>query len=124
MPTWCGLPNANAEFEHAAQFRSRHAGVVHFCFGDGSVRMLRSGSSWIDWWNGDLPAMFPSNYSSEWWVFQELAGKSDGGTRGALAFWIDHDKADRVPSLRIVGGHDQPRNGESSNRASRSAGLS
>jgi prepilin-type N-terminal cleavage/methylation domain-containing protein len=47
------------------KFGSRHATVVQFCFGDGSVRGLRYGTSgtWL---------------SPDWWVLQQLAGINDG----------------------------------------------
>jgi prepilin-type N-terminal cleavage/methylation domain-containing protein len=56
-------------------YDSMHPGIVQFCFADGSVRGLKHGSSY---WNGTGP--FPPE-SSDWWVFQELAGMRDGGSR-------------------------------------------
>jgi prepilin-type N-terminal cleavage/methylation domain-containing protein/prepilin-type processing-associated H-X9-DG protein len=81
MPTWGGLPTGGEAFVHATHFGSRHTGVVHFCFADGSVRAVRPGGSWVDWWNGGLAAGFPNGYPTDWWVLQELAGMGDGGTR-------------------------------------------
>jgi prepilin-type N-terminal cleavage/methylation domain-containing protein len=81
VPTWGGLPSEGAGDLAAAHFSSRHVAVVHFAFGDGSVRGLRRGSSWIDWANGDLASLYPSGYPADWWVFQELAGMADGGAR-------------------------------------------
>ena len=63
------------------QFGSRHPGGVQFCLADGSVRALKRGGSWIDWNNGELASRFPNNYPADWWVFQELAGVADGGSR-------------------------------------------
>jgi type II secretory pathway pseudopilin PulG len=47
------------------KFGSRHAKVVQFCFGDGSVRGLRHGTTgkWL---------------SPDWWILQQLAGIEDG----------------------------------------------
>lgn len=59
-----GLPNNAAWYT----FGSRHTGVVLFCFGDGSVRSVRRGGS-------------ESFFSNTWYVFQEMAGMQDGGTR-------------------------------------------
>jgi hypothetical protein len=55
--------------------------VVQFCFADGSVRSLRKGGSFIDYWNWDLANLWPDRYPQGWWVFQELAGMQDGGIR-------------------------------------------
>jgi prepilin-type N-terminal cleavage/methylation domain-containing protein/prepilin-type processing-associated H-X9-DG protein len=81
MPTWGGLPRGGDDFLFALHFNSRHPGVVQFCFADGSVRPLRRGNSWIDYWNWDLADLWPDRYPQDWWVFQELAGMRDGGTR-------------------------------------------
>jgi prepilin-type N-terminal cleavage/methylation domain-containing protein/prepilin-type processing-associated H-X9-DG protein len=81
MPTWGGLPRGGEDFQFAIHFASKHPGLVQFCFADGSVRRLRTGSSWIDWYNWDLANLWPDRYPSDWWVFQELAGLRDGGAR-------------------------------------------
>jgi hypothetical protein len=58
-------------------FSSRHTAVVHFAFGDGSVRGLVMGRS------GWKLSGWPPNSSppTDWYAFQELAGWRDGGTR-------------------------------------------
>src|SRR5262249_17844009 len=38
VPTWGGVPREGARDLAAAHFSSRHVAVVHFAFGDGSVR--------------------------------------------------------------------------------------
>jgi prepilin-type N-terminal cleavage/methylation domain-containing protein len=81
VPTWTDLPWGTEDFQFAAQFSSKHVGVVQFCFADGSVHSLRKGTSWIDWWNWDLANLWPDRYPQDWWVLQELAGMRDGGTR-------------------------------------------
>jgi prepilin-type N-terminal cleavage/methylation domain-containing protein len=48
------------------QFSSNHSGVVQFAYGDGSVRGLRPGET-------------ATAYSRDWYLFQQLAGWSDGG---------------------------------------------
>jgi prepilin-type N-terminal cleavage/methylation domain-containing protein len=80
MPTWSGLPPPRRDFMYGAHFASKHTGVVQFCFADGSVRPLRTGNSWIDWWNWELANLHPNSYPTDWWVFQQLAGMRDGGT--------------------------------------------
>ena len=80
-PTWSGLQPGPLPWNHPANFSSKHPGVVHFCLADGSVRRLRKGTSWIDWWNWDLSNLWPDRYPPGWWVFQEMAGMRDGGTR-------------------------------------------
>jgi hypothetical protein len=47
------------------KFGSRHAAVVQFAFGDGSVRGLRYGTTGIA-------------FSPDWWILQQLAGVNDG----------------------------------------------
>src|SRR5262249_46654226 len=83
MPTWSGLAGGGEPFQFATQFGSKHAGVVQFCFADGSVRGLRKGNSWIDWWNWELADLYPDRYPPGWWVLQELAGGNDGGVRNS-----------------------------------------
>jgi hypothetical protein len=81
MATFQGLrpcttspPNAgnNATECSWASFSSRHTGLVLFCFGDGSVRGIKSGTSY----QRDPPG-------SGWWAFQAVAGMSDGDLRGS-----------------------------------------
>jgi prepilin-type N-terminal cleavage/methylation domain-containing protein/prepilin-type processing-associated H-X9-DG protein len=63
-------------------FSSAHAGVVQFCFADGSVRPLKHGNS--DWYSLSSPPIkypWPPPESSPWWMLQELAGMRDGGVR-------------------------------------------
>src|SRR5262249_36577593 len=62
-------PPANANLAGINYFGSRHAGVVNFCFGDGSVRTLRPGSTGV---------RNPTTAGSDWYVLQSLAGMSDG----------------------------------------------
>jgi prepilin-type N-terminal cleavage/methylation domain-containing protein/prepilin-type processing-associated H-X9-DG protein len=83
MPTWGGLPRGSEDFLFAVHFSSKHSGLVQFCFADGSVRRLKRGNSWIDYWNWDLADRWPNNYPNDWWVLQELAGMRDGGNRNA-----------------------------------------
>jgi prepilin-type N-terminal cleavage/methylation domain-containing protein/prepilin-type processing-associated H-X9-DG protein len=76
LATFKGLPQATPSNPHAddfGNFGSRHPGVVQFVFVDGSVRALRRGTT-------------STRFSEDWYVFQELAGYKDGGTRdpGAL----------------------------------------
>jgi prepilin-type N-terminal cleavage/methylation domain-containing protein len=69
MPTRHGL---RSDFKNLswAQFGSRHTGgIVQFCMGDGSVRGLRGGSS-----------AQTNPVSSDWVVYQQLAGMADGET--------------------------------------------
>jgi prepilin-type N-terminal cleavage/methylation domain-containing protein/prepilin-type processing-associated H-X9-DG protein len=80
IPTWHGLPRDGMDND-ALPFSSKHPGVVQFCFADGSVRALRKGTSWIDYDGWDLANLWPDQYPPGWWVFQELAGMRDGGTR-------------------------------------------
>ncbi len=81
LPTWGGLPPKGQKDYYPPVFASRHPDVVQFCFVDGSVRGLRPGSSYIDWWNWDLANLFPNNYPRDWWLFQQLAGMRDGGAQ-------------------------------------------
>ncbi len=70
------------------QFSSKHTGVVHFAFADGSVHPLRRATVWTDilststppgpngGWNSNNPpdhAAYPA-----WWVLQYMAGMADG----------------------------------------------
>jgi uncharacterized protein DUF1559 len=81
LPTWNGLAPGPLPWQHAANFMSKHPGVVYFCLADGHVKPLRKGSSWIDYWNWDLSNLWPDRYPHDWWVFQEMAGIRDGGAR-------------------------------------------
>ena len=63
LPTQYGL--GQGQKARSLSFSSNHAGVVQFCFCDGSVRALRTGQS----------ATVGSN---DWWVLQQLAGVRDG----------------------------------------------
>jgi prepilin-type processing-associated H-X9-DG protein len=80
-PTWGGLPRDGQDPVSVNLFDSKHPDVVQFCFADGSVRRLRKGTSYIDYDNWDLADLWPDRYPEGWWVFQELAGVWDGGTR-------------------------------------------
>jgi prepilin-type N-terminal cleavage/methylation domain-containing protein len=51
------------------RFSSRHAAVVQFCFGDGSVRGVRFGQT--AWLGSGMP-------SEDWALLQQLAGRRDG----------------------------------------------
>jgi prepilin-type N-terminal cleavage/methylation domain-containing protein/prepilin-type processing-associated H-X9-DG protein len=81
MPTWGGLPRGGESFVFPFNFSSKHPGVVHFCFADGHVHRLRKGGSSVDWFDWALVDLWPDHYPADWWVLQELAGMSDGGTR-------------------------------------------
>jgi prepilin-type N-terminal cleavage/methylation domain-containing protein len=89
IPTWGGLPRDGQDPLKPVQFDSKHPGIVQFGFADGSVRSLRKGTSWIDWDNWDLADLWPDQYPPGWWVFQELAGMRDGGTRDRSALVND-----------------------------------
>jgi prepilin-type N-terminal cleavage/methylation domain-containing protein/prepilin-type processing-associated H-X9-DG protein len=83
MPTWQGLPALGLANYYAIGFNGSHPAGVMFCFADGSVRCLKRGRSYVDWYNWELANLFPNNYPQDWWVFQELAGVRDGGVRDA-----------------------------------------
>jgi prepilin-type N-terminal cleavage/methylation domain-containing protein len=84
LPTLAGLAADGRDPVSPPLFGGKHPGVVLFCFADGSMRPLRKGTSWIDandnWALADL---WPNDYPTDWWVFQELAGMGDRGTRDA-----------------------------------------
>jgi prepilin-type N-terminal cleavage/methylation domain-containing protein/prepilin-type processing-associated H-X9-DG protein len=64
-----GLPYGNSQPGASwATFSSRHPGGVQFCFGDGSVRFLRYGSTTI---RSPKP-------SADWLLLQQLGGIRDG----------------------------------------------
>ena len=81
VPTWNGLPRDGQDGVSPPAFESKHPGIVQFCFADGSVRSMRKGTSFIDWDNWGLANLWPDQYPTDWWVFQELAGMRDSGTR-------------------------------------------
>jgi prepilin-type N-terminal cleavage/methylation domain-containing protein len=54
------------------QFSSYHTGVVQFALGDGSVRNLRQGGTL------QVPTTAGAGGSSDWYVFQAMAGIADG----------------------------------------------
>jgi prepilin-type N-terminal cleavage/methylation domain-containing protein/prepilin-type processing-associated H-X9-DG protein len=69
FPTLGGISFNNPQW---FQWSSRHSNVVQFGFGDGSVRPLKAGGSgWL----------LSGAMSNDWFVFQMLAGTSDGETR-------------------------------------------
>jgi prepilin-type N-terminal cleavage/methylation domain-containing protein/prepilin-type processing-associated H-X9-DG protein len=82
FPTLGGLRQGDHD---GYDFGSRHAGVVHFCFADGSVRPLRPGNTYLEFFNTTQSLAAPDQLPNDWWVYQELAGMSDGGTRDASA---------------------------------------
>jgi prepilin-type N-terminal cleavage/methylation domain-containing protein/prepilin-type processing-associated H-X9-DG protein len=47
---------------------SKHTGIVNYCFADGSVKGIRPGQT-------------DTFFSEDWYVFQELNGYKEGGTR-------------------------------------------
>ena len=75
VTTYRGMQGAtsafNPDFCHV-RFSSQHTGIVNFAMGDGSVRSLRIGSS------ADVSDLSRNNPSSDWSVFQAMAGRSDG----------------------------------------------
>ena len=64
---------------------SRHTGIMQFALTDGSVRSVKRNVALTT-----VPTTMPNgpaggNFPNEWWVFQELSGKTDGGTRDQSA---------------------------------------
>lgn len=61
-------------------FSSRHATVVQFCFGDGSVRGLRfQPATWVDPTTAPQGAVVSGNYYGQaWQILAQLAGRKDG----------------------------------------------
>jgi prepilin-type processing-associated H-X9-DG protein len=66
MMTKFGIPN-DQKVSSWNHFGSRHAGIVNFAFGDGSVKSIRPGGSFTR-----NPA------SADWYVYQALSGMKDG----------------------------------------------
>jgi prepilin-type N-terminal cleavage/methylation domain-containing protein/prepilin-type processing-associated H-X9-DG protein len=62
------MPPPGQDGAHWYRFSSWHSGGVQFCFGDGSVRTIKFGST-------TQPSLSPT---SDWAVLQQLAGKRDG----------------------------------------------
>src|SRR5262249_39922797 len=61
---------------------SKHTGgIVLFAYGDGAVRNVRRAVPPVPPGNVQPTGPAPSGVTNDWWVFQELAGKQDGGTR-------------------------------------------
>jgi prepilin-type N-terminal cleavage/methylation domain-containing protein len=71
MPTAWGLGKGNVDPTVSPagatyyRFSSRHAAVVQFCFGDGSVRGLRHGTT-------------TTFFSPDWYILAQLSGINDG----------------------------------------------
>jgi prepilin-type N-terminal cleavage/methylation domain-containing protein/prepilin-type processing-associated H-X9-DG protein len=79
VPTARGLAqNAVSQYDVNSfahiRFSSRHASGVNFCFGDGSVRSVKFGAT------ADTSSGSQSNPTSDWNVYQSLAGTKDGST--------------------------------------------
>jgi prepilin-type N-terminal cleavage/methylation domain-containing protein len=68
-PALGDVPPPGADGAHWFRFSSRHPAGVLFSFGDGSVRMLRFGTT-------TRPSLSPT---SDWILLQQLAGRWDGG---------------------------------------------
>jgi prepilin-type N-terminal cleavage/methylation domain-containing protein len=77
LPTLGGIEFNNPQWY---QWTSRHTQIVNFGFGDGSVRALKPGGS--GW-------QLSGNPPSGWYVFQMLAGISDGDTLDASSMLIN-----------------------------------
>jgi prepilin-type processing-associated H-X9-DG protein len=74
LGTYLGLQRGRSASTIA--FSSYHAAGVHFCFADGSVRIVRFGDTlW------DQASAFPS----DWLLLQQLAGWRDGGPTDSTA---------------------------------------
>jgi prepilin-type N-terminal cleavage/methylation domain-containing protein/prepilin-type processing-associated H-X9-DG protein len=78
--TGCGMADDSADSFNVLLWNSRHTGLVHFAFCDGSVHGLRRISMLRDPGAGPQPT-----YPNDWFVFQEMAGYRDGGTRDTAA---------------------------------------
>jgi prepilin-type N-terminal cleavage/methylation domain-containing protein len=57
-------------------FSSRHTGITQFCFGDGSVRGVR---------NGSTQQRNPTQPGSDWYKLQAMAGMQDGDVVESLS---------------------------------------
>jgi prepilin-type N-terminal cleavage/methylation domain-containing protein/prepilin-type processing-associated H-X9-DG protein len=71
LATGYGLPQpglSDPAVDGFGNFGSRHPGVVQFVYVDGSVHPLKRGAT-------------ATRFSDDWYIFQELAGYRDGGTR-------------------------------------------
>jgi type II secretory pathway pseudopilin PulG len=76
--TWRGLGGPDSA--NWADFASHHAGVVHFCFADGSVYGLRrivDGEAWDSVRFADMPVPLPSSRYNTWYSLQMMAGYQD-----------------------------------------------
>jgi prepilin-type N-terminal cleavage/methylation domain-containing protein len=69
-------PGGTGGFAHF-RFSSRHPGVVQFCYGDGAVRSVRIGAT------ADTTAASQANLTSDWSIFQAMAGTADGQVYGS-----------------------------------------
>jgi prepilin-type processing-associated H-X9-DG protein len=67
LGTYLGLQRGRDA--HLTGFSSYHSAGVHFCFADGSVRVVRCGQTF---WSGT------GQQSSDWLLLQQLAGWKDG----------------------------------------------
>jgi prepilin-type N-terminal cleavage/methylation domain-containing protein len=74
LATGYGLPEPSPDraLDGFSNFGSRHPSVVQFVYVDGSVHALKRGATAV-------------RFSEDWYVFQELAGYKDGGTRDPAA---------------------------------------
>ena len=76
----CNGPAGSATAVNWASFSSNHSGIVLFCFGDGSVRGIRHGSSCA---RNPATGATGSTPSADWWAFQALSGMNDGDLRAS-----------------------------------------
>jgi hypothetical protein len=74
-PALGATPPADKEGAHWYRFSSMHSAGVQFCFGDGSVRLLKFG-------NTIQPSL---SLTSDWAILQQLAGRRDGYANDASA---------------------------------------
>jgi len=66
MVTYWGVKNSSDSDWFT--FGSKHTGIAMFCFGDGSIRPIRTGG----------PGSFSAFGGRDWWVLQQLSGINDG----------------------------------------------